>query len=609
MWAEEVLPCEFQEATAPQLTESNKSPQSQAPTEKNNVFTKGCGVSGLQRFITDDSTAIGEKSNDPSSSSSASTISKLKVNERIITSPLTPIKTPEKSFPQLAFDCLEEHGDRLCEVDASDGRFYTFRQVADLSRRVASALIRRGLQMGECFCVYIPNSIDYVVAFLGITSAGGVVTTANPSYVAEELQYQLNDCSAVYLLATESNIQEALKVKQNVLSLKEIFVLGNKEKRCSRFSDLLEDDGSFFHKPVTVEAREVSLVLPYSSGTTWLPKGVILTHHNIISNIYQVTHPDIFPLTTKDVILGVLPFFHCFGLVLVSLCSVIRGCSVVVTSRFKPELFLTAVQQYKVTVILLAPPIAQFLVESPLVDKYDLSSVTTILSGAAALHPQVAVKLQAKFPSARIGQGYGMTEVSPVACVPLVGQTLYESVGVPVPGTRMKIVSIDGGATLGPGEKGEILISGPQVMKGYLNNPKATRLIIDENGWLHTGDVGFYTEDKKFYVVERIKELIKYKGYQVAPAELELLLMKHPGICDAAVVGVTDPRVGELARAFVVVKPSHNDVTSQNVQEFVAEHVAPYKHLHGGVEFVSHIPRNASGKILRRKLRAKIFPK
>ncbi|XP_076314409.1 uncharacterized protein LOC143226826 isoform X5 [Tachypleus tridentatus] len=479
MWAEEVLPCEFQEATAPQLTESNKSPQSQAPTEKNNVFTKGCGVSGLQRFITDDSTAIGEKSNDPSSSSSASTISKLKVNERIITSPLTPIKTPEKSFPQLAFDCLEEHGDRLCEVDASDGRFYTFRQVADLSRRVASALIRRGLQMGECFCVYIPNSIDYVVAFLGITSAGGVVTTANPSYVAEELQYQLNDCSAVYLLATESNIQEALKVKQNVLSLKEIFVLGNKEKRCSRFSDLLEDDGSFFHKPVTVEAREVSLVLPYSSGTTWLPKGVILTHHNIISNIYQVTHPDIFPLTTKDVILGVLPFFHCFGLVLVSLCSVIRGCSVVVTSRFKPELFLTAVQQYK-------------------------------------------------------------------------------------------IVSIDGGATLGPGEKGEILISGPQVMKGYLNNPKATRLIIDENGWLHTGDVGFYTEDKKFYVVERIKELIKYKGYQVAPAELELLLMKHPGICDAAVVGVTDPRVGELARAFVVVKPSHNDVTSQNVQEFVA---------------------------------------
>ncbi|XP_022250102.1 4-coumarate--CoA ligase 1-like [Limulus polyphemus] len=463
--------------------------------------------------------------------------------------------------------------------------------------------------MGECFCVYIPNSIDYVVAFLGIVSAGGIVTTANPSYTAEELQHQLNDSSAVYLLAAESNIQKAMKVKQSVLSLKEIFVLGNDEECCSRFSDLLEDDGSFFHKPVSVQPREMPLVLPYSSGTTGLPKGVILTHHNIISIIHQMTHPDIFPLTTEDVVLGVLPFFHCFGLVLVSLCSVIRGCPVVVMSRFKPELFLTAIQQYKVTVILLAPPIAHFLVESPLVDKYDLSSVTTILSGAAALHPQVAVKLQTKFPSARIGQGYGMTEVSPVACVPLVGQTLYESVGVPVPATRMKIVSISGGATLGPGEKGEILISGPQVMKGYLNNPEATSLTIDEDGWLHTGDVGFYTEDKNFYLVDRIKELIKYKGHQVAPAELELLLMKHPSICDAAVVGVPDPRVGDLARAFVVIKPSHDDITPQCVQEFIAEHVASYKHLHGGIEFVDHIPRNASGKILRRKLRAKIFPK
>src|SRR5438105_767656 len=323
----------------------------------------------------------------------------------------------------------------------------------------------------------------------------------------------------------------------------------------------------------------------------------MLTHYNLVANMCQMDGLDYFH--RDDKLLCVLPLFHIYGLVVVLNMGLHLGTTTVMMPRFDLEQFLSLIQKYRVTLSHIVPPIVLKLAKDPIVDDYDLSSLKMIFSGAAPLGAELTRECAARL-GCDIVQGYGMTETSPCTHVSTPELNKAGSVGVCVPNTECKVVSVETGEELSVGERGEICVRGPQVMKGYLNCPEATARTIDADGWLHTGDVGYADDEGYFHIVDRAKELIKYKGFQVAPAELEALLLTHPSVADAAVIPSPDEEAGEVPKAFVVVRAGHR-MTEAEVLSFVAAHVAPYKKVRR-VEFVAQIPKSPSGKILRRLL-------
>jgi 4-coumarate--CoA ligase len=351
---------------------------------------------------------------------------------------------------------------------------------------------------------------------------------------------------------------------------------------------------------VAVDVHDDVVVLPYSSGTTGLPKGVMLTHHNLVANMCQ-TQP-LFKLRDDEVVLSFLPFFHIYGMQVLMNLGLSFGGTIVTMPRFDLQQALELVQQYKITRFFAVPPVILALAKHPIVDQYDMSSLVQIFSGAAPLGAELAADASARV-KCEVVQGYGMTELSPVTHATPEGDFRPGTSGITIPNTEIRVIDPATGNDLGVGEEGELWIRGPQVMKGYLNNEEATRNTIDDDGWLHTGDVAVVDEHHHVSIVDRVKELIKYKGFQVPPAELEALIVAHPKVADVAVVGVPDVEAGELPKAFVVVAPGA-ELTEQELKDYVAEHVTSYKHIRL-VEFVSEIPKSPSGKILRRLLRDK----
>ncbi len=306
------------------------------------------------------------------------------------------------------------------------------------------------------------------------------------------------------------------------------------------------------------------------------------------------------PFTERDVLIAVLPFFHIYGLTVIMNFVLSRGASIVVLPRFDLEEFLGAIQEHRVTYAHLVPPILVALAKHPVVDQFDLSSLDGITSGAAPLGQELARAVEERL-GCIVAQGYGLTETSPVthtAPNQRKGQTSHASIGPSIPNTEVMIVDVASGEPQGPGERGEVWIRGPQVMRGYLAQPDATAATIDDEGWLHTGDVGFVDDAGHCYIVDRVKELIKFKGFQVAPAELEALLLTHPQIKDVAVVRSASEEAGEIPKAFVV---SDGTLSEEDVMVFVAERVSPHKKVRR-VEFIDQIPKSPSGKILRRVL-------
>jgi acyl-CoA synthetase (AMP-forming)/AMP-acid ligase II len=337
--------------------------------------------------------------------------------------------------------------------------------------------------------------------------------------------------------------------------------------------------------------------MPYSSGTTGLPKGVMLTHRNLVANLCQCE--PVLAAEAGERLIAVLPFFHIYGLTVLMCAALWRGATLVTMPRFDLEEFLRLLQDQRITRAFVAPPIVLALAKHPMVDKYDLSALQLIMSGAAPLDAGLE-QVCAERLGVTVGQGWGLTEISPV------GTTVINaprgprpgSVGVLLPNTEARVVDPATGADVARGETGELLIRGPQVMKGYLNAPEATADMLDPDGWLHTGDLGRIDEDGYVFVVDRVKELIKYKGLQVAPAELEAVLLAHPAVADAAVVRSPDEEAGEVPKAFVVTSAP---VEAEELLAWVAERVAPHKKVRR-LEFVDEIPKAASGKILRRVL-------
>jgi acyl-CoA synthetase (AMP-forming)/AMP-acid ligase II len=347
---------------------------------------------------------------------------------------------------------------------------------------------------------------------------------------------------------------------------------------------------------VAIDPRTDIAMVPFSSGTTGMPKGVMLTHRNLVANVCQTGVPN--RLTECDVILAVPPFFHVTGIYL--LTSVLaHGATLVTMPRFDLRSFLRAIEQYHVTRATVAPPVMLALANEPGIDSFDLSSLKRVTCGAAPLDAELERRCEQRLGCA-VGQGYGMTEASPVTHVTPIEAGLSKpgSVGPPIPNTQCKVVDPGTGTELGPNQQGELWVRGPQVMQGYLNRPDATAAAITPDGWLRTGDLVAIDEDGYLFVVDRLKELIKYKGYQVAPAELEAVLLAHSAIVDAAVIPSPDEEAGELPKAFVVLK---DDLSAEELMAFVATRVAPYKKVRR-LEFVEQIPKSPSGKILRRVL-------
>ena len=500
---------------------------------------------------------------------------------------------PDTDVTSFVLERAQELGDKPALIDGPTGRTITYAELDGATRALAAGLAARGFEPGDSLCVYMPNLPEYAVAFHGVARAGGKASTANPLYTARELQHQLEDSGSRYLLTIPQFLDVAQEAARGA-GVEEVFVVGEADG-ATPLTELMGDPAA---APEVGISGDDLAVLPYSSGTTGLPKGVMLTHRNLVANLVQVQ--DAFAIREDDVLIGVLPFFHIYGQTVIMNQGLRSGATIVSMPRFDLDQFLDLVQEHKISRLYVVPPIALALAKHPAVDERDLSSVKTVMSGAAPLGAELADKVAERL-GCDVIQGYGLTETSPVThLVRPDGENRPGSIGMELEDTECRIVDVESGEDAAEGERGELWIRGPQVMAGYLNNEEATAATIDSDGWLHTGDIAVRDEDGFYFIVDRLKELIKYKGFQVPPAELEAILINHPEVADCAVIGVPDEDAGEIPKAFVV--PAGDSVDPDELMGYVADKVSPQKRVRQ-IEEIEAIPKAASGKILRRELR------
>ncbi|KAI8979391.1 hypothetical protein BDF20DRAFT_906057 [Mycotypha africana] len=529
----------------------------------------------------------------------------------VIESKLPLIQIPECSVIEFLFsNPFNIHSDKKILLDAITGESLTFAQAKDSILRFATCLRERfNFKRGDVLAIYSPNQFDYSVPLLGAVAAGGSTSPANPAYTPKELAYQLEMTKAKVLITHTACLESALEAADSVnLPRSHIFVFGKHIVNGIHPYSQVFLSHTRCEGPVHLtskEAKETVAYLCFSSGTTGTSKGVMTTHSNIVSNVLQYySIEQQFIKGAKDRMLGVLPFYHIFALAICLHVAFYIGMPLYVVPKFDLITFCQIVQQAKITYTCLVPPVILLLAKEPVIDQYDLSSLKIVVSGAAPLGADLSKQVRKRLPDTVFKQGYGLTETSPVSIVEPTDNVIDGSTGILLPNMTAKIVD-ENGKEVRQGERGEVWLKGPNVMKGYLNNPKATADCIDKDGYFHTGDVAYQDMHGHFYIVDRIKELIKYKGFQVPPAELEALLLSSPLVADCAVIGIYDhEQATELPRAYIVVKPgiSPSEETARAIMRFITEQVVYYKQLRS-VRFIDAIPKSASGKILRRVLR------
>ncbi|BFZ54732.1 hypothetical protein PYCC9005_001769 [Savitreella phatthalungensis] len=528
------------------------------------------------------------------------------------------LEIPDKDILSFVFDSPTVTEDTVIYVDADDeSRTIKYGEAQVLLRKIAAMLRRRSVRDGDVVLCFSPNSILFPVVIYGTICAGAVFTGANPTLTANELAHQVRDSRAKIILADAALEQTARNAVQivggaapaEVLTFQQIPGLLTKEEYpWKRISD-----------PTVL--REQTAIILYSSGTTGLPKGVELTHRNVVANSLQSTWVKdqgdaLREKHGEDPIegpfLGHLPMYHAYGLSQACNGAFRHGTTWIVTRKFDFPQMLGLIQKHKIMALGTVPPVVTLLAKHPLVDKFDLSSLRMIGSGAAPLGDEVIAALRKRLhPKLKIGQGYGLSECTTTATtISGIDDDRDGSIGRPVPMTEIKLIDPDTGEEItgrGPEHRGELLLRGPQIMKGYLRNPKATAETIDSDGWLHTGDIAVRSVEtgnaERFWIVDRRKELIKVKGNQVAPAELEALLLSHDSIADACVIGVPHKDAGEVPRAYVVKSATGSALTAEELLGWMSERVARFKVPKGGVVFVDTVPKSPSGKLLRRELR------
>lgn len=517
------------------------------------------------------------------------------------------VEIPNVPIFDYLFDGLDESQlDAVAIIDGMSGAETTYRQLVGQINLFAGALAARDIGIGTRVGVLCPNVPAFATVFHGILRAGGTATTINSLYTAEEIANQLEDADAQWLITVSPLLPNA-KAAAELRGIPDdhLIVLDGAEGH-PNLRDLL---GEGHQAPeVSFDPATHLAVLPYSSGTTGRPKGVMLTHRNLVANVAQCG--PLLDVGPDDRLLAVLPFFHIYGMTVLLNFAMRQRAGLVTMPKFDLVEFLRIIAEHRTTWVFVAPPIAVALAKHPIVDQYDLSAVKVIFSGAAPLDGALAAAVASRI-GCEVVQGYGLTETSPAVNLIPAERTEIDksSIGPLVPNTDARLVDPETGAdieapTEGVSAPGELWVRGPQVMTGYLNRPDETAATLDDEGWLRTGDVATVTHDGIFHIVDRLKELIKYKGYQVAPAVLEAVLLENPSIADAAVIGAFDDDGQEVPKAFVVRQQSA-ELSADDVMAFVASKVAPHEKVRQ-VEFIDVIPKSSSGKILRKDLRARI---
>ncbi|OIW19433.1 hypothetical protein TanjilG_09453 [Lupinus angustifolius] len=506
------------------------------------------------------------------------------------------------------FENLSQFKDRPCLIDGNTGETFTYADVELTARKVAAGLNNIGIKQYDVILVLLHNCPQFVFAFLGASYRGAIVTPGNPLYTSAEVAKQAIASNAK-LIITQSSCVEKVKDFARENGIKVMCIDTPPEGDYLSFSELITSNESDI--PTIEISQDDVFALPYSSGTTGKPKGVMLTHKGLVTTVAQQVdgeNPNVY-LHSKDVILCVLPLYHIFAINSALLCGLRVGAAILIMPRFEIIKVLQLVQKHKVTFAPFVPPIILAIAKNPEVERYDLSSIRMIMSGAAPLGKELVEAFSAKLPNVTLGQGYGMTEAGPVLSMSLAfAKEPFEaksgSCGTVIRNAEMKIIDPDTGTSLPRNKAGEICIRGNQIMKGYLNNPDATKISIDEGGWLHSGDIGYIADNGELFVVDRLKEIIKYKGYQVAPAELEDMLISHPDIFDTAVVSMKDEDGEEVPVAYVV-RSNGSEILEDEIKQYISKQVVFYKRIKR-VFFVDSIPKASSGKILRKELRARL---
>ncbi|KAG0473373.1 hypothetical protein HPP92_015230 [Vanilla planifolia] len=482
----------------------------------------------------------------------------------------------------------------------------TYADVQVSSLRVARGLRRLGIRRGDVIMLLLPNCPEFVLAFLAASACGAAATTANPFFTAAEIRKQAAASGARLIVTDAAGVEKSRGVVPTLVCV------GDEVDGCVSFTELLETEDGWTPEEEEEKFQPDDVVaLPYSSGTTGLPKGVMLTHKGTVTSISQQVDGENVHLYyhSGDVMLCVLPMYHIYSLVTVLCCALRAKAAVVVMRKFDMRGMMELIQRHRITVAPLVPPIAVEIAKTSATDAYDLSSVRMVISGAAPLSKELEDAIRAKMPNAVLGQGYGMTEAGPVIsfCTSFSKEPIPSkagSCGMVVRNAELKVVDPSTGASLRRNQRGEICLRAENVMKGYLNDAKATQGTIDEEGWLHTGDIGFVDDDDEIFIVDRLKEIIKYKGFQVAPAEIEALLLAHDHVIDAAVVPLEDEAAGEVPVAFVV-RTKGSEMTADELKRYIAKQVVFYKRI-SKVFFVDVIPKLPSGKILRKVLKQRL---
>jgi len=496
---------------------------------------------------------------------------------------------PEVSLARWFRAAIEPFAAHTALVDGPSGRSYTYRQVLDLSASVANALVARGVRPGDRVALVCPNVPEVAFVYHGVIAAGAVAMMVNPLSTPGELAKYFA-VGKPSLVVTLSMFAEGIRAADPAIAM--VAIDGT-----PGLGALL---GMSTTPPDVDVAPDALAVMPYSSGTTGFPKGVMLTQRNIIAQCLSLdaaTGGDV--VITGAHLIAVLPFFHIYGIMAFLTFGMVRRATIVTMPRFDLAQYLELARTYEVPQLHVVPPILLALAKYP--GELGLPKLRTALAGAAPLGAELAAEFTRR-SGAQVFQVYGMTEVAGAthmgASTP--PRNKPGSIGALIPAAQARLVSTETGGDVPLGERGEIWVRGPFVMAGYFENPEATAETIDAEGWLHTGDIGYVDADGDFFVVDRVKELIKYKGLQVAPAELEAVLIQHDAVADVAVYPYPDEEAGEIPKAAVVVKPGHT-VTADALIEFVQARVSPQKRVRA-IKFVDQIPKSASGKILRRML-------
>lgn len=504
------------------------------------------------------------------------------------------------------------------------GKELTYSQLYKEALKFANYLVEIGLKKGDRVSIMLPNCPQAVIGYYGTLLAGGIVVQTNPLYMERELEYQLSDSGAKFILCLDILYPRVRKVK-GVTNIEHIIVTGIKDYlpfpknmiypfiqkkqygivvkvehkgKNHLFSNIMVY-GNDREINVPVSPKEDLALLQYTGGTTGFPKGVMLTHENLVSNVVMCAHWMYKGKKGEEKVLGILPFFHVYGMTTVMNLSILQASQMILMPKFDAGDTLKTIQKKKPTMFPGAPTIYIGLLNHPDIKKYDLSSVEACISGSAPLPVEVQEKFEA-VTGGKLVEGYGLTESSPVTHANFIWtKRVSGSIGVPWPDTDAKIISLDTGEEVAPKEIGELVVKGPQIMKGYWNKPEETEAVL-KDGWLYTGDVGYMDEEGYFYIVDRKKDMIIAGGFNIYPREIEEVLYENEKVQEAVVAGIPDPYRGETVKAFVVLKEGVQ-CTEEELNDFARKHLAAYK-VPRAYEFRRELPKTAVGKILRRTL-------